>query len=46
MVDALRQCNQEVPLNLKALAEDRTHSHGRLAPQEHQTAVNTGQAGS
>eukprot|EP00931_Biecheleriopsis_adriatica_P052116 TRINITY_DN3029_c0_g2_i1.p1 TRINITY_DN3029_c0_g2~~TRINITY_DN3029_c0_g2_i1.p1 ORF type:complete len:1280 (+),score=456.61 TRINITY_DN3029_c0_g2_i1:132-3971(+) len=32
MVDALRQCNQEVPLKLKALAE------------EHQTAVNTGQA--
>ncbi|CAE7199058.1 unnamed protein product [Symbiodinium sp. CCMP2592] len=32
LVDALRQCNQEVPLKLKALAE------------EHQTAVNTGQA--
>lgn len=32
MVDALRQCNQEVPGKLKALAE------------EHQTAVNTGQA--
>eukprot|EP00434_Breviolum_minutum_P042868 symbB.v1.2.038176.t1/scaffold5860.1/size23024/1 len=32
MVDALRQCNQEVPAKLKSLAE------------EHQTAVNTGQA--
>jgi len=32
MVDALRQCNQEVPQKLKQLAE------------EHQTAVNTGQA--
>jgi len=32
MVGALRQCNQEVPAKLKSLAE------------EHQTAVNTGQA--
>eukprot|EP00930_Biecheleria_cincta_P055169 TRINITY_DN4151_c0_g1_i1.p1 TRINITY_DN4151_c0_g1~~TRINITY_DN4151_c0_g1_i1.p1 ORF type:complete len:1282 (+),score=365.70 TRINITY_DN4151_c0_g1_i1:151-3996(+) len=32
MVDALRQCNQEVPLKLKALAE------------EHQTAINKGEA--
>mmetsp|Transcript_46116 Transcript_46116/g.107888 ORF Transcript_46116/g.107888 Transcript_46116/m.107888 type:complete len:1058 (+) Transcript_46116:122-3295(+) len=32
LVDALRQCSQEVPQKLKALAE------------EHQTAVNTGQA--
>mmetsp|Transcript_68154 Transcript_68154/g.120297 ORF Transcript_68154/g.120297 Transcript_68154/m.120297 type:complete len:962 (+) Transcript_68154:104-2989(+) len=32
MVDALRQCGQEIPLKLKALAE------------EHQIAVNTGQA--
>ena len=31
MVDALRQCNQEVPLNLKALAEDKTAKHSRLA---------------
>ncbi|CAJ1358472.1 unnamed protein product [Effrenium voratum] len=32
MVDAMRQCNQEIPAKLKALAE------------EHQTAVNTGKA--